>query len=390
MSTAAAEYISESAEARVESCGQPIRIARASGDVEWSTWCCEHRACDSCQRIYSARVTQCIEATLEDAPELTHLTLTQRPWQRGLIARDGQACERALRDHWSAAVDLAREMRRANRKMEEWEKRKDADYGDLPKALGDYWYDYWDAKQNRLARTLRDAVGGDWHQRAFTEGTDELTYLWQKECEVSVDAGHYHWHYHVATPDRETAELLNAAWQVTRTQPDTCQTTIQTREGDAEDLGEELGQYLSGTRSGAFLDGAETWQVAAFFIQLRDVRLYGAAGEWRPIGVRPDSDDENPVVAVAWANSSKWFTWEEWWTAGREAVEIAGTHGIQCVPIELRFEEPDHVDNTAHRLLEQGTNNFSDPFHPAAVSNEGLDPPNDLSDYVEALGDPDA
>jgi len=370
--------------------------------VEWSTLRCEHRACDYCQRRYSWRVTQAIEDTLADEESLHMVTLTQRPAAWGVGVEAGEQCQQSTTDHWRRAVQLARDVLKSNRMYKEWMRSADHDQAGR-------WIEYWWQKRTKLRKRVRDAVRNNGRPSCEYESTnfaaceeESLTYLWQKECELHLPdetspAGHYHWHLHVVVPSREVAELLNACWQATREQDDPCQTDISSADtsgrddtdSEAEAMARELSLYLAGTRSGAFLEEATGWQVRSYFLQLHGTRLYAAGGRWRPIGVTPDQTTDDPVVAVAWADVDEWYSWEDWWSGGQTAAQVAATHGWYMTPQQLVDERPDAFDMPARRVLEQHRKKIPDTRDISSLPTDDLVPPDDLNERIDARDEPD-
>ena len=320
------------------------------------------------------------------------LTLTQRPAAIGLGPSSGRQCEQALRRHWKEAIRLARKLAEANWKYEQWnEKPQGTPYRST-------WLPYWAEQREKWRQILGSAIP-EWAREEYDKtefwkaAYESITYLWQKECEVNLDAKHYHWHLHVALPSRRSAELVNAAWQATRYpwQQDLCRTDIQTAESvgcDADDLASYLVKYLTGTRSGHFLGpDANGTDYARYFEQMQDVRLYAAGGDWRPIGVAPEANSEDPVLAVAWGDHNKWYTWAEWWNDGGQEVaqRAAGLGDKVTLPIELATEaverdQSDKINWRARNILEQVRNNFEGTAEARApfLCRVGLSPPREL------------
>jgi len=323
------------------------------------------------------------------------LSLTQRPPVVGNLSMfAGKMSHDSLTDHWDRAIELARNLVEANKKVDEWAKKTEH-------RQHEYYWTYWLMKSQKLRAEIRDAVPAE-YRRLEPEKIDErIDYLWQKECELNTDSDHYHWHYHVVLKSKRFAELLNACWQAT-SEPwmegpsGYCQSEFSTvddlQDHDSDFSGErvarELSMYLAGTRSGAFLNEVPGHVVGDYFAQLRNVCLYASSGDWRPIGVTRDADSEDPVVAVAWSDCDRWYTWSEWWDTGRHLPERAGSEGIGRVPEQVVSERPEAVDKRASEILEQLRNEISKSPTRSDVENlesSGLSPPKNLWQYrIEA------
>ena len=94
------------------------------------------------------------------------------------------------------------------------------------------------------------------------------------------------------------------------------------------------------------------------------------------------------MVAIAWADSTSWRSIAEWWVAGKEAAEIAASHGWTMVPDELVDERPGCVDTKAREVLEQYRNEISKGSPPDRLPSDGLSSPSDLATFIDASRDP--
>ena len=200
-----------------------------------------------------------------------------------------------------------------------------------------------------------------------------MTYVWVREV-TRGDSGQWHVHMHVVCPDRATAEVLNAAWQVTRRQSDTCHTDIKApaevrekledSEGgdDVRQLAEYVTKYVTGTRDAAFTDEWSTLERSAYVKAMADKRVYDAAGDWRPIGIRHEAEADDPTVAVAWSDYDEWEDWATFWSddsSVREVMTISASHGRSCVPSEAmagRATDVPWITSVRKRILEQHRN----------------------------------
>lgn len=430
MPSDALDYISYPARQRVASCGAPMRLLRDSGDCESIRYRCEHRFCDWCARRYSGRVATAIRETIEAADDVDDsgpymLTLTHRHRQEQSTERQRlrSAWDR-IRRHWRRASTRASKYVRWRDRYPKHKRRANdptcerqalfEHFRQLTKDnLEEEGLDRYHSRRPDLDydRTWDD--GGAWpgYDLPDSREGDRLSYLWAREVtrgEASGGGEHdraWHVHMHILCLDRETAEILNAAWQDTRTQSDVCRTDIraastalEAAEADVDDAAEYLSLYVTGTRSGAFMaddcgdcegcesggrcEDPEPWEdrVRRAYVEgLQGKTLYGAAGQLRPIGVgdRPSSDD--PAIAVAWGDLDIWETWREFWGEGstvRSAMQIgSGLHGWPSLPAEIRGERPemaiDCVGEAIRRdvgaqganadMLEQDRNNSEHP-----------------------------
>jgi len=366
MSTARLSALPAHVQSRIRSCGAPVRVARESRTVEWRTYKCEHRACDYCQRRYALHVTQKItEVIRADDRPVYMVTLTQRPRTPGLSRQSGRICERSISAHWRRTITKARRVAECNRKVPEWKAKGTV--------KGKDWTQHWVNERAAERTDIRSAVPSEYRRARPAEYDGDVDYLWQKECERAApddsryDEGHYHWHFHVVVPDRALAELIQACWQHTRYQNSYCETDISETNAEdyesadcaAEAAAKELGMYLAGTRSGAFLGSAPASDIQAFFAQLRDVCLYAAGGKWRPIGVTPEPSDD-PCIGIAWGDSGVWHGFSEWWEKGARELASAASDGRYTVDSDKADIQPRSVDRRAREILEQVRNFFED------------------------------
>lgn len=386
-----------------------MRLLRASGSVDLTRYRCEHRFCDHCADRYAGRVATAIAETIEatdgadddDGPYM--LTLTHPHHQPHSSERQRIACAwRRLRDHWRETVDLAKKYLRWRRHLPDHRRRMRRGRRRA------YWSWLVDETESKLRargleryestdpdRTYSEtwSEGGSWSGYELPEGEgDEISYLWAREItrgEAPTHSDHdrcWHAHQHVLLPDRATAEILNAAWQQTQPGRTMCQTDIRSAaeaceepDADLEGAGDYLAMYVSGSREGAHMadpcgecSGCEEgrscdepidWstEVSRAYVEgLQGETLYGAAGEYRPIGVadRPDPDD--PTIAVGWADLDRWETWAEFWgeeSTVRSAMTIGAPIGDLGVPAPIAEERPDSIDPDVRAVL-QGAENI--------------------------------
>jgi hypothetical protein len=222
---------------------------------------------------------------------------------------------------------------------------------------------------------LGTAYSRTWsHGRSEYDVPDRLTYVWVREV-TRGDSGQWHVHMHVVCPDRATAEMLNAAWQVTRRQSDTCHTDIKApaevrekledSEGgdDVRQLAEYVTKYVTGTRDGAFTESWSKAERSAYVKAMADKRVYDAAGDWRPIGLRHEAEADDPAVAVAWSDLDVWETFEEFWSDDstvREAMTVAASNDWCHVPAKADAWAPT-LAPARKRILEQHRNISEEP-----------------------------
>lgn len=387
-------------------CGQPWRILRDNGRVDTTAFHCGGRFCTHCSRVYSSRVASAIRETLdgwrnegdgERSP--TMLTLTERipqpsaeeAWfvggplpeamrRRAMRANLERAWQR-IREHWAETRQTA--ARYISRRRSYRRHRAEAMCGD---PLARYWRD-------EMRRRL-DVAGLDQMPSPFDEtwteagaypgyrlpSTDDLTYIWAREVTRGGDGDRWHVHIHCIVPDRQTAELLNSAWQRTRRQRDFCQTDISEPGGVLEDaaadsIAEYVTQYVTGTRSCAFDDGWSEAERDVYRDFLCGRRLYGSAGAWRDLDVgRRNEEPEHEAIAVAWSDLDVWETFEEFYSKGsvvREAMTLAS-----LAPDDPWVYVGDAVEawstiQPISALLEQHTNNSDNPLD--EYDFEGID-----------------
>jgi hypothetical protein len=355
-------YLPPAAQARIAACGQPMRLLRQSGDVEWVPFRCEHRFCTECARRYSWRVAQALRQTFEDT-DVYMLTVTQR-LPEGHTAEDLERNWEIIRQHWDRATEQARHHCEGVRKRKAHEAKEAHATTAADRATARHWREYWDeALQTNPPEDAPEHVGSaalpylgtKWSRtwvpsRGEYDAPDELTYMWVREV-TRGDAGQWHVHAHVICPDRATAEILNAAWQDTRQRqsepcktdikgPDDVREQLRDAEGgdDVGDLAEYVTKYVTGARDGAFTDEWSTAERCAYVRGMADKRVYDAAGDWRPIGIRHEADPEDPAVAVAWSDYDQWEDWSTFWSEDsrvREVMSTAASHGRSCVPSEV-------------------------------------------------------
>jgi hypothetical protein len=200
--------------------------------------------------------------------------------------------------------------------------------------------------------------------------TDGLTYIWAREVTRGSEGDRWHVHIHCIVPDRQTAELLNAGWQQTRTQRDYCQTDISEpseilEDAAAENVAEYITQYVTGTRSNAFDSGWSDAEREVYRDFLCGQRLYGSAGAWRDLDVgRRNEEPEHKAVAVAWSDLDVWETFQEFYSSSsvvREAMTLASLAPDPWVCISDKIDELSTIQEIS-MLLEQHTNNSDNPL----------------------------
>jgi hypothetical protein len=111
---------------------------------------------------------------------------------------------------------------------------------------------------------------------------------------------------------------------------------------------------------------------------MADKRVYDAAGDWRPIGLRSEAEAEDPAVAVAWSDLDVWESFAEFWgdnSTVREAMTVAASKGWVHVPEEADAWAP-VLQPARKRILEQYRNISAEP--PQCIDVDALENgPND-------------
>lgn len=392
----------------MEACGQPLRILRESGEVQWRPFRCEHRFCTDCARRYSWKVASALNETF-DSPEVYMLTLTQR-LPSGFTADQLEKNWEIIGEHWKRATERARRHCKGVRKRKAHESDEKHATDVVAKARAKHWRKYWDKALNPEAMADNNAGTGKadgnegpehggtaalpylgtaysrtWnHSRDEYDAPENLTYVWVREV-TRGDSGQWHVHMHVVCPDRATAEVLNAAWQATKTQAETCRTDIKAPEDvrdeleeaegddDVRALAEYVTKYVTGARDGAFTDDWSTGQRSAYVKAMADKRVYDAAGDWRPIGLRNEAEADDPAVAVAWSDLDVWESFAEFWgddSTVREAMTVAASNGWVHVPEEADAWAP-VLEPARKKILEQHRNISAEP--PQCIDVDALE-----------------
>jgi hypothetical protein len=345
-----------------------------------------------------------------DSSEVYMVTLTQR-LPEGFTAKQLEENWEVIGDHWRRTTERARKHCKGVRRRKDHEDTETHATTAVEKARARHWRKYWDKaldpEPDNVDTGKADGSGGPglgsaalpylgtaysrtWNRgRSEYDAPEKLTYVWVREV-TRGDSGQWHVHMHVVCPDRATAEVLNAAWQATKTQTETCRTDIKAPEDvrneleeaegddDVEALAEYVTKYVTGARDGAFTGEWTTGQSSAYVKAMADKRVYDAAGDWRPIGLRSEAEAEDPAVAVAWSDLDVWESFAEFWgdnSTVREAMTVAASKGWVHVPEEADAWAP-VLQPARKRILEQYRNISAEP--PQCIDVDALENgPND-------------
>jgi len=197
-----------------------------------SLWCLE------CAALHRYRFKKRATELISSARRPVLLTLTHRNEHPiSLVHEDGQQYSStgagksiaALRAHWKRATALLRDAHsRYQRARTERGRQRALALVPTPAALK-----MGRSARRKYARTFKKGqwIGFD-HERN-----------WLSVVELTTGGRWYHAHFHVVCESRALAELLNAAWQATRSQDQFCRTQIDRR--DIGQTPEQFADYVS-------------------------------------------------------------------------------------------------------------------------------------------------
>jgi len=293
-----------------------------------------------------------------------------------------------LRETLAGALDVAREVCRRYERLDTWWQRVvdvqavDEYRESLPwdwgrdravaKAIEQWAYHY--DQLLKLGRQLRPPTDkAEYVDQWPADGRpprperSNLTYIWALEVTAGdQEYDRWHPHYHILTPSREAAQLLNAAWQVQR--PPTLRSfwnsDIRTKAGAVQRAAHYLAKYIGGSRSGG--DALPEDRQSAVLNALRHQRLYSAGGDWAPIGMRYEPED--PVDRISTPLLADRGHWEAWECMYRPELPSAVSHILETRAVaEGLLRGLDEYDEDTVDALEQALDQTQCPDESARV-----------------------
>lgn len=314
---------------RIELCGylHPVTMRTpgtddvlTAGIGEEQTHCvfrCRSMWCLECGAIHRHRFKTRAAELIHTARRPVLLTLThQNAHAISLIQGDtvqystdgARQSIRALRAHWERATLLLRDAHsRFRRARTERGRERARALVPTPERLK-----MSKKSRRRYARTFkRGQWGGFEHDRN-----------WLSVMELTTGGTWYHAHFHVVCESRSIAELLNAAWQATRTQEQSCRTQIDRR--DVGQTPEQFAEYVSkyvvkphswNAEDADGMNDARRRAVTRGVVRaMHGVRRANGSGQWRDLNLSRRAPEGGSTLLM-------------WHPIGSTADEIAEREG---------------------------------------------------------------
>lgn len=281
---------------RIASCGMPMVLHRESGATLQVTNKCRSRYCAHCQPRYAARVSYCIEESVERALEACELsaddaqsvllTLTAPPLKRGLSRR-------ALR----AGVNLHRLLWKETMSRVRWERhhRERGNFGRVelvPPGRPDPHPSY----------------STTWNGERWSDPEQPDGYAWALEVTDGKSGRAWHPHRHVICATVSLAERINAAYQqaavALQLVPEGRWLRTDIRVVPTKVAAHYLAAYISGKNELAKLSPEAKH---AYIRATKSVHRHDAGGSYRPLGIgRKPSEDRVTHVELPWSGQNCW------------------------------------------------------------------------------------